>query len=140
MKATILLPDEAERITLRKEKTEYFRATGLFSTYLLPPSIVLGKGSDISAYIEIPESFAIRHIQGFNRYGTYLALEQEDEIYRIQDALGLPRMKTGIYVAEEKDAEIFTTKLDRVRIKAIQEVEIEDGTFRVVRTKILRRV
>ena len=139
MKLLLLTPEEKETITLRREKSGYFRLSGDESAYMLPPCIILGEGGNYDARIEIPEHFRLGSTTRSNRFGSYLVLEETERLHAIQRELGLEEMDTGLFLSLRSEAFPYSTSIETLRIKYLEEVILEENTMKTVRRRPLRR-
>ena len=140
MKLLILTLEEKETIQLRKDDTNHYRTHGDPSIYMLPPCIILGEDGLYDNKVEIPGFFTLcRNETKKNTYCSYIPVEEMDSIHKIQEALELPEMDTGLFTSLTGNPDTYVTELDTIRVKYLEAVELEENTARLIRRRPLKR-
>ena len=129
MKLTVLTLDEFSRLEWRKELTRYFRITGDWSIYLMPPCILIGKGDSFDDTIDIGNgcySFSRKAV--FNGFAYILPIES-----------GIVRTESeGLFVSWNHAAS-YEFPAIRAAVGGIALVEWENNAFRIIRSRRLRK-
>ena len=129
-KLTILTFEEGSRLEWQKAQTLFFRESGDYTSYLMPPCIVLSELIDIRVWIDIGDGI-LSHTGRIERISGLWCIGIENPPFGYS---------CGIYLSSAEEKPSLPSYLpESVKIKAIAEAETDGKTFRIVQSHSLKR-
>lgn len=130
MKTLALVLEEDSRLKYRKILTSLYREKGIYSVYSMEPVIILGNGN-FDNRIEITKLY-YSFGPTLSYYNNLTLLKSnDDELNGLGDCIN-----PGLFCSMEKLDESFEIK---VKVKALSLYEYTPFSFRVLRTRPLKR-
>ena len=122
-----LVLSEKDRLIWRKRLTAYFRETGDWTPYMLPPSIILPGAGDGRGYFDVGD--------GIFHHGPVTVPAPAGSVLPVSDSR-LPR-GSGLFIS--KDPHILHEFGEgSVKVSELMILELDGGRTRIVRRKPLR--
>ena len=128
----ILTLEEGSRLQWRRLEREYYKATGDWGFYLLPPCIILPGLESIDGDIDIGNGIFIPERKAAVHDGWSMLPIHDKRLHRLS---GNP----GLFLSCSQQSPDYTFPEETIKIKGIALAETDGTASRIIRFRPLRR-